>query len=745
MKNISPFVFYCQKILPAVYEDSLSYYEVLCKVMEKLNEVITNTNEQNEAIAEIAEEVARYVEVHPDEVQAAVNRWLDEHPEATTTVQDGSITISKFTTDTKNKIKNGYITPEMFGATGDNADNDTRAFNDMFNSCVDGDTVFIDGDGITYTLNDKVYIRKRVHVIGSPNVAIRFVNSGCFYMSCVPSEYDNDAQYFVGAECRTPSANSGKCYVYRCLNEIGESETGHMEKAPAHIQLDDVDQTIIWLQEDNFYWTYMGEEKIYDVRSNVNENAKSTFENILFNNCTTVFKGDIRYLNIEKCVFMHCHNIFYLIGLSPNKKSEWYGGININDCDIRYCDEIFYLSHTNDKSDNVGLNAVTINGGVINDSYFFYQFNDLSNPHNYNANTRLENFAVIGCDVEKSHFFYADERETETTNVEIDWMGKIFLYNVVFNTCYIEKFFFIRHSASSKPMTMSTVTFNNCFMQLKEGKLINCKETTASPEGLSGETCFDINIVNCQIFVTSNTNDSLPIVTLKHTKYRFTLIGSYPQIKIVKDDVTIYAYDYDLKELYDCASVPSIRFTNLSGTYSLGTVYSGIFDYSESRLNQKTYFTSMFNAPDSNYHNFNLLNNLPASKTFVAYHPNYTSGGSSMYPAIYIASKNNVEIREYPIGDINKVERITFTEAIKTMNMSNWGQYKNNANLKTIIFRIKPDNAIPTNFFNGDTNVADIYVPWSENDAVNANIGANKWGATNATIHWNTSVTPLYP
>ena len=32
-----PFRFWCQKVLPAVYDDSLSYYELLCKVVEYLN------------------------------------------------------------------------------------------------------------------------------------------------------------------------------------------------------------------------------------------------------------------------------------------------------------------------------------------------------------------------------------------------------------------------------------------------------------------------------------------------------------------------------------------------------------------------------------------------------------------------------------------------------------------------------------------------------------------------------------
>ena len=36
--------YWCNKILPLVYDDSLSYYEVLCKTSAKLNEVIASTN-----------------------------------------------------------------------------------------------------------------------------------------------------------------------------------------------------------------------------------------------------------------------------------------------------------------------------------------------------------------------------------------------------------------------------------------------------------------------------------------------------------------------------------------------------------------------------------------------------------------------------------------------------------------------------------------------------------------------------
>ena len=44
MSYVEEFKFYCQKVIPLVYDDALSYYETLCKVSQKLNEVINTVN-----------------------------------------------------------------------------------------------------------------------------------------------------------------------------------------------------------------------------------------------------------------------------------------------------------------------------------------------------------------------------------------------------------------------------------------------------------------------------------------------------------------------------------------------------------------------------------------------------------------------------------------------------------------------------------------------------------------------------
>lgn len=62
---IKPWHFWCQKVLPLVYDDSLSYYEVLCKVSDKLNEVITANNQTEAAVKEIQEAINQ------------INEWID--------------------------------------------------------------------------------------------------------------------------------------------------------------------------------------------------------------------------------------------------------------------------------------------------------------------------------------------------------------------------------------------------------------------------------------------------------------------------------------------------------------------------------------------------------------------------------------------------------------------------------------------------------------------------------------------
>ena len=82
-KQVGPFHFWCQKVLPAVYDDSLSYYELLCKVVASLNDVITNTNQNTTDLRKLYEAytlLQDWVNHYFDnlDIQTEVNARLDQ-------------------------------------------------------------------------------------------------------------------------------------------------------------------------------------------------------------------------------------------------------------------------------------------------------------------------------------------------------------------------------------------------------------------------------------------------------------------------------------------------------------------------------------------------------------------------------------------------------------------------------------------------------------------------------------------
>ena len=64
--NVTHFRFWCQKVLPLVYDDSLSYYEVLCKCVNYINKLI----DDNKLIVDDVEQLKSEMK--------EVQKWIDE-------------------------------------------------------------------------------------------------------------------------------------------------------------------------------------------------------------------------------------------------------------------------------------------------------------------------------------------------------------------------------------------------------------------------------------------------------------------------------------------------------------------------------------------------------------------------------------------------------------------------------------------------------------------------------------------
>ena len=103
-RSLSQFKFWCQKVLPLVYDESLSYYEVLGKMVVYLNQVIDNVNADTEnvntlkeAFEALEEYVNQVIEYDIDDLEEAVRSALHsaEMASESATLASGSATSAQ--------------------------------------------------------------------------------------------------------------------------------------------------------------------------------------------------------------------------------------------------------------------------------------------------------------------------------------------------------------------------------------------------------------------------------------------------------------------------------------------------------------------------------------------------------------------------------------------------------------------------------------------------------------------------
>lgn len=136
----NPLCVWVQRILPLVYDDSLSYYEVLAKIVEKINILINNNNNIPAYVKQVFNEF-----VKSGELEKLVKQILNR----------------------KDIVVNVKYPPEsVIPAVGDGATNDTAAFNSCIAYAVaNGLAVYIP-NGV-YML-DAITINGNVQIFGTP-------------------------------------------------------------------------------------------------------------------------------------------------------------------------------------------------------------------------------------------------------------------------------------------------------------------------------------------------------------------------------------------------------------------------------------------------------------------------------------------------------------------------------------------------------------------------------------------------
>ena len=217
-----PFRFWCQKVLPLVYDDSLSYYELLCKVVDFLNKLLEGEGELASAFNELKEYVDNYF--NSTDFYQIVDDKLDEMAEDGTladlinqvilgskisycpTVADLPTTDlilgNIYQTGGYTTVGDGggllyvigdsdgghgilladgyyanpvflspYVTPEMFGAVGDGNTDDSASVQAAINSEV-GTVLLLN----TYRLEAQITAASNRKIIGTPDSKLLWGN-----------------------------------------------------------------------------------------------------------------------------------------------------------------------------------------------------------------------------------------------------------------------------------------------------------------------------------------------------------------------------------------------------------------------------------------------------------------------------------------------------------------------------------------------------------------------------------------
>lgn len=152
--ELKPFRYWCQKVLPLVYDDTLSYYELLCKVVDYLNKTMEDVevlHEDVENLHNAYELLQEYVNTYFDnlDVQTEINNKLDAmavsgellqiiEPTITDEVADW---LSEHLTPTTPTIDN-TLTVSGAGA-------DAKVVGDKFKTCLRSSKTFVDSENVS--------------------------------------------------------------------------------------------------------------------------------------------------------------------------------------------------------------------------------------------------------------------------------------------------------------------------------------------------------------------------------------------------------------------------------------------------------------------------------------------------------------------------------------------------------------------------------------------------------------------
>lgn len=522
-KSLQPFRFWCQKVLPLVYDDSLSYYELLCKAVDYLNKTMEDVDTLHGDVTNLHkayEQLQNYVNMYFSslDVQKEINNKLDQM------ANDGTLNILL-------KMHARMVLP-----SGDTTGNtDTENIQKTLNNF--GYVELFSG---TYYINEPIKLKSGNTIIGSGNENTIIVCSSDF---CT----------FVGNN----SADKLVLKNFRVNDTTGE-----------HVGLNFIGSTVT---------PYTGIR--YSFIENIHLFGFNTC--VLIRGAWCVKFNHCRFESNNMCINQSgsCNNVEYtecqfygLEGVSTGARITGDGGaenygIYFNNCDFekhKYglnlysCVGVYLNNLYVEKIDTV-INAdnsinLVLNGGTLNAINRVANVAKSQSISLYNVTTFSMLNAYVRCNKsEKSCLVYiSDDVPVYIENITVANLkgGSVFLKNTDAETKY-------DYNGDYYIENLSSSNFN--------GRYTSSKGTIIKSDGIKRRD--SVKLIKCNIELISkatiNNNTEVHVINKSGTLlYRFYInAGNYEAGHIFAGEVVSSTYDLISRNINISAS-----FLNPTGT-----------------------------------------------------------------------------------------------------------------------------------------------------------------------------------
>lgn len=308
-----------------------------------------------------------------DVIAENVTDWLDAHPEATTTVQDdslttekyknGSVTEAKLADALKLKVINNYVTPEMFGAVGDGVANDIEAFQSL-----NSRTAIILRENATYYIEtDKAYIFNSDKVIVGNGATIKVLFKGSstprmFYSTNGAKFYVENCTFIVSVAEGTSRSRVFDCIsgtvflenVYATINKVPSTEKLSFAEVNKLIVRDcNIVNNSECATDGGTLWAKGTDSELLIENSYVSGNHN---DEVIANYGSGKLRTEINNCKIITSSKMTIRSLSDTNAISNAK---------LSDCDITYTENVMALDIGGKSTNNVELYHCTFHGDVL--------------------------------------------------------------------------------------------------------------------------------------------------------------------------------------------------------------------------------------------------------------------------------------------------------------------------------------------------------------------------------------------